>query len=492
MKITIVVLIFFTVIILQTIYVVDLYHEDQICVHDSISHLNHAHRVVDNNYPGLSQLGHVWLPFVFLCYIPFVWNDFMWHSCLAGSIISIIFTAIASVFIYKLASEFYETKYAGLVAFAIFFMNPSVRYIGAVPMLECPLLMPLVISAYYLLLWIKTERPRHLIFASISASVATLIRYEAWFIPILYLVLVSLILVYRKRKYEFIEGNIFLVIPWAFLGIILWMTFLTAIFKDPLYFSSSVGGVGGTAIRTGEHMTSSSIDLIGTVNGIFFAYSNVFGYFTLLSALIGALLICYLYRNWSISIFIILLVPLLFSFWRVHPVYADEPRHIIQNVLFIALASSAWVKLLSVPKYKYLPAVLVVIIIFLNILFIPEPSVKHQLLGMSEYHEIGKNIGSYLEEHYTTGMILCSSSYAGESILFYSNLSPREFIDPYDQELWENALKAPWTKAEYVVMSTEREVGANAIPSQWLDDENFKMHYIQVYSFSYYVIFKRR
>lgn len=493
MKIPIAVIIFFAVIILQIFYVVDLYYNDQICLHDSISHLNHARRVVDNNYAGLGQLGHVWLPFVFLLYLPLVWNDFMWHSCLAGSIVSIISIAIASVFIYKLASEFYETKYAGIVAFAIFFMNPSVRYIGAIPMLEGPLLMPLAVSAYYFFLWIKTEMPRYIIFASISASVATLIRYEAWFIPLFYLILVPLILISRKRKYEFIEGNVFLVIPWAFLGIILWMAFLTAIFKDPLYFSG-VEGVGGAAIRIGEHIASSTTDLIETTNGIFFAYSNVFGCFTLLSALIGAILICYLYRNWSISVFIILIVPFFFSFWRVHPVYMAESRHIIQNVLFIALLASTWVKVLSISKHKYLPVVLTIIIIFLNILFIPEPSVKHQLVELSEYHEIGINVGGYLKEHYTGGMILCSPADAGEIIIFYSYLSPKEFIEPHDRKLWEDALKEPWTKAEYVVMITgkEEQLRTYSLPPRWLEDENFKMHYIQAYSFQDYIIFKRK
>ncbi len=488
MKIRFEVMIFFVVIIIQIIYVVGLYNSNQICLHDSISHLNHGRRIIDENYPGWGQIGHIWLPLVFLCYVPFVWNDFLWHSCLAGSIVSIIFLAIASVFVYKLATELYETKYAGIVAFLIFFMNPSVRLIGAVPMFEGPLLMPLAGSAYYFLLWIKTERHRYLFFASMFASVATLIRYEAWFIPLLFFILVPLILIFRKRKYAFIEGNVFLVVPWAFLGVILWMAYLTVIFRDPFCFT---GGdiIERGIIRTMEHTSQTSTDLIGISVGIFSAYSNIFGDFTLISAIIGIILVCCLYRNWSISIFIILLVPLLFSIWRVHPVYTDEPRHILQNIIFVSIGASAWIKLLSVSKFKYFLLTISIIIIVLNILFIPENAVKNQL-EPSGYHATENNIGRYLNEHYTGGMILCNPLWTGEYVIFYSNLSPREFIEPHDQDLWLDALKSPWEKAEYVVMSTGPE--EEPISERWLKNEEFEMHYIQVYSFGDYIIFKRK
>src|SRR3954464_6803691 len=79
------------------------YHAGTILAYgDAESHLNIAKRVVDSLTPGFGQLGGIWLPLPHLLLAPFVSNDFLWRTGLAGSIVSGIAFVVSSVFIYKL------------------------------------------------------------------------------------------------------------------------------------------------------------------------------------------------------------------------------------------------------------------------------------------------------------------------------------------------------------------------------------------------------
>nr|MBA3723663.1 hypothetical protein [Candidatus Levybacteria bacterium] len=42
---------------------------------DAMSHMNIARLVIDNQEPGLAQLGSVWLPLNHILPLVFVWND---------------------------------------------------------------------------------------------------------------------------------------------------------------------------------------------------------------------------------------------------------------------------------------------------------------------------------------------------------------------------------------------------------------------------------
>ena len=61
-----------------------------VAYNDARSHLDISRRVVENLTPGFAQLGSVWLPLPHLLATLTIWNDFMWHSGLAGAIQSMI------------------------------------------------------------------------------------------------------------------------------------------------------------------------------------------------------------------------------------------------------------------------------------------------------------------------------------------------------------------------------------------------------------------
>src|SRR3990172_12930116 len=68
---------------------------------DARSHLDIGRRVVEGLKPGLAQLGSVWLPLTHAMMIPTIWNDFMWHSGLAGALWSMIGFVATGLLIYS-------------------------------------------------------------------------------------------------------------------------------------------------------------------------------------------------------------------------------------------------------------------------------------------------------------------------------------------------------------------------------------------------------
>src|SRR5207237_7992201 len=53
---------------------------------DAQSHLNLSRSIVDSRTPGYDQLGTVWLPMLHVICLPFVVNDSLWSSGVAGTI----------------------------------------------------------------------------------------------------------------------------------------------------------------------------------------------------------------------------------------------------------------------------------------------------------------------------------------------------------------------------------------------------------------------
>ena len=68
---------------------------------DALSHMRISRSVFDSATPGLAQLGTVWLPLPHLLMWPFIWNDYLWHSGLAGSFVSMPCYVIASIYLYR-------------------------------------------------------------------------------------------------------------------------------------------------------------------------------------------------------------------------------------------------------------------------------------------------------------------------------------------------------------------------------------------------------
>src|SRR3989339_1499493 len=145
---------------------------------DARSHLDIGRRVVEGLKPGIAQLGSVWLPLTHLLMVPTIWSDFMWHSGLAGALISMISFVYTGVLIYLFLRRLGAGILARYVGVAVFFANINVLYLQSTAMTELLLLATMTSGAYYLLLWYEELTVRRLIQSAFWIMLSTLIRYD--------------------------------------------------------------------------------------------------------------------------------------------------------------------------------------------------------------------------------------------------------------------------------------------------------------------------
>jgi putative flippase GtrA len=160
---------------------------------DAISHEEIARRVVDGTSPGLAQLGGVWLPLQHLLMLPFVWDNRFYQDGFAGSIVSMVSYVVTAVLVYKIVARLTGEPVAGLVAAAVFALNPNMLYVQSTPMTE-PLLYCTTVAAIYCVQeWANTDRYQYLMGGALCCFLGTLTRYETWPITLCLVVAVAVI-----------------------------------------------------------------------------------------------------------------------------------------------------------------------------------------------------------------------------------------------------------------------------------------------------------
>ena len=149
---------------------------------DARSHLDIGRRVVEGLKPGMAQLGSVWLPLNHILMIPTIWNDFMWHSGLAGAIISMLGFVGTGYFIYKFLKEIGVKTFAAIIGVGIFALNLNVLYLQSTAMTELLLMVCATAASYYLMLWAKKGLIVDFVKTGFWVMLATLTRYDGWFL----------------------------------------------------------------------------------------------------------------------------------------------------------------------------------------------------------------------------------------------------------------------------------------------------------------------
>lgn len=197
---------------------------------DAEAHLDIARRIVDSRTPGWSQVGTTWLPLPHLLMIPFVRQDWMWQTGLAGAIPSAACMTIAVTFLFAAARRIFGSTMAAAVAAAVFLLNPNTLYLGSIPMTEPVFLAALFALLYFTIRFRETRGWGALLGASLAALAGTLTRYEAWFL----LPFAAIYLFVSARGKRVFTTIVFCVIAGA--GPLLWLAHNRWYYGDPLYF----------------------------------------------------------------------------------------------------------------------------------------------------------------------------------------------------------------------------------------------------------------
>ncbi|MBP9670724.1 hypothetical protein KBD75_04985, partial [Candidatus Woesebacteria bacterium] len=210
---------------------------------DARSHLDIGRRVVEGLKPGMAQLGSVWLPLNHMLMIPLIWNDWMWHSGFAGAFWNMLSFVGTGLVIYKYLEKLKIGLLGRVVAVAVFVANLNILYLQSTAMTEPLLLFTMTMSCYYLLTWHQDEGILGLIKSALWVMLATLVRYDGWFL----LGVVGLLVLRHswvtgvslqtwKSRFSRMEGITVLFSTLAVTGVVGWFVWNLLIFSDPLYF----------------------------------------------------------------------------------------------------------------------------------------------------------------------------------------------------------------------------------------------------------------
>ena len=125
------------------------FHRGQILYYgDAEAHLAIARRTIDSRTPGYEQIGTVWLPLPHALMLPFVGDDYLWRTGLAGTIPSVFCFALAGAALFATVRLLFASTAAALCAVALLTLNPNVLYLSSIPMTEAVLLAALLWLLY--------------------------------------------------------------------------------------------------------------------------------------------------------------------------------------------------------------------------------------------------------------------------------------------------------------------------------------------------------
>lgn len=149
---------------------------------DAMAHLNASRSIIDSKTPGYDELGTVWLPVLHVICLPWVSNDRLWSSGLAGTIPVAICFVIAGLFFFLAAYEAYESSAAAAIVAACFALNPNVLYLASIPMTEIVFAAGLSILLFALLRYRNTRNSVWIVVGIVVSWLMSLTRYDGWFL----------------------------------------------------------------------------------------------------------------------------------------------------------------------------------------------------------------------------------------------------------------------------------------------------------------------
>jgi hypothetical protein len=155
---------------------------------DAVAHLAIARRIMDSRWPGVAQLGGVWLPLPHLLILPFIGNMRMWQTGLAAAPMSMLSYALSVAGVWRLARRMIRLRWT-LVATAFYALNPNLLYLATTAMTEAVFLALLVWSVVATMEGVAALRGGQAERASARMLLAGLLvlgmvftRYDGWII----------------------------------------------------------------------------------------------------------------------------------------------------------------------------------------------------------------------------------------------------------------------------------------------------------------------
>ena len=442
---------------------------------DARSHLDIGRRVVEGLKPGLAQLGSVWLPLPHVLMIPTIWNDFMWHSGLAGAIISMISFVATGVTIYMFLKTLGVGLLGRLFAVLVFITNLNILYLQSTAMTELLLLATMTAGSYCLMLWAKTDEFMYLIRSAFFILLSTLTRYDGWFLFLFSIMLIFINTYIKKgvsvkfddflQNFRTAKNKIILFSTLGGTGIVLWFVWNLAIFKDPLYFvfgPFSAHTQQTQLLQAGELESKSNLGL-STILYLYALIYNSYAFITFLG-FVGLVTIWFSNIKREIKITLLaLMAPLLFN---IIALYFGHSVLFIQGISgntwfnvrygIMLLPAIAVFSGFLIEKLKNLRWVLIGLFAFTTLFaFTSSDAVTIDDARIGSSQKNVTEVAGWLSKNTKDreGYILISAA-SHDAIIFSSGLPMKRFIHEGTGLYWESAIVTPEKWARWIVMRT--------------------------------------
>lgn len=430
---------------------------------DARSHLDIGRRVVEGLKPGLAQLGSVWLPLNHLLMVPFIWNDWMWHSGLAGAIQGMAGFVGTGAIIYLYLQTLKVGRIGRLVGVAVFAANVNILYLQSTAMTEILLLATMTAGCYWLLLWHSRDRVLDLIKSAFFIMLATLVRYDGWFLAGFASMIVGL-QAWIRHGFRRIEGTSILFLTLGLVGIVGWFMWNQLVFSDALYFILGPFSAHAQQLQmeaAGALPTKHNLTLSVQV----YLYSLLYNTYTFpfIVALIGFFLMV---RDrsldggtkratvalWSPFIFNVLALYLGFSVIYVQGISGDTWFNIRYGIMLMpAIAIGIGYLVDRARDFRATIIGLMIFVLFFAFANNDAVTIDDARVGSSQKNV--SEVSDFLNTHAKNekGFILISAA-SHDAIIFSSGLPMKRFIHEGTGLYWENALAVPDRWARWIVV----------------------------------------
>ncbi len=453
--------------------------------YDVVARLNASRKVIDSITPGIGQLGGIWLPFPQVLMLPFVWNDYLWHSGLAGYFVSGLSFVVGAVYLQKTTYLLTKSISMSLLIWFIFVSNVNVLVLQSMAMSEMFFMGCLILIFYYLSSWVKTHDLLHFLLCAFFVMLITLTRYEGYFVllGVFISVLAELIRAFRREGREKIEGMLLLFLTIAGFGIILWCIYSALFYKDPFFWLNAYSETSSSVIQGEQQVVD---EVFGNLNPTFIQSGGIYGsavFMTngIITVSLGTLGIAlYFYAAFkkmlekekilmfmpvsiiSVVLFAFLIVGYFIGFIphiefppvhlsgqqiREWSIYADSNIRygmVLLPCILIFISFTA----LKNKFFLYATILLVGIQFFINI---TNPQLLQFPFTASWKYPLLTD-ASWFASNYDDGLVLISSS-RHEDFIFQSGLPYKKFIYEGTRNYWHESIKDPAKHAKWVIFN---------------------------------------
>lgn len=440
---------------------------------DARSHLDIGRRVVEGLKPGLAQLGSVWLPLNHMLMVPLIWNDWAWHSGFAGAIWNMISFVGTGLVIYAFLKKLQVGMLGRLVGVAVFAANLNVLYLQSTAMTEIILLFTMTLGCYYLLVWHMDNTLLDLIKSAFWIMLATLVRYDGWFL----LGFAGLLVIRQvwanhthgedwKILWNKIEGTAIVFATLAALGVLGWFIWNLLIFGDALYFAfGPFSARAQQLVMEAAGALPTKHNLLLSIQVYLFAFLyNTYTYPALIACIGGIVL----WKDQNISrpakfgtlallsplLFNVLALYLGFSVIYVQGISGDTWFNIRYGVMLMpTIAICIGYLIHRAHAFRLLLIGSLIFVLFFSFANGDAVAIDDARVGSSQKNV--SEVSGYLRQHamHEKGFILISAA-SHDAIIFSSGLPMKKFIHEGTGAYWERATTGPERWAKWIIMRT--------------------------------------